>query len=200
MSPEEVFQFANRAVGLCTDATLFCYGGEDAVLKERYGINRVEAWGRLLQSFNEWYTNRPQDFEAIIELSSRDSKYSEDEFPTLIFTDGAAVLANQLYHTGMLLLLQNKPKFAERATLSASALSTLWHMHRVCGIATNNDRRECWDPCLLASLFMAARAATHRSQHSAIFNTLERVQRLTGWDVTRHTSALKDEWQLAEGW
>ncbi|KAF2711836.1 hypothetical protein K504DRAFT_365125, partial [Pleomassaria siparia CBS 279.74] len=119
-------------------------------------------------------------------------------FPTLVFAGGAAIFANQLCHTGMLLLLQNKPKFVGEINSNSPFMSTLWHSHRGCGIAINNDRRECWDPSLLASLLVAARMATHQSQHITILSTLERVQALTGWNISPQLNDLRAEWQLAE--
>ncbi|KAF1967934.1 hypothetical protein BU23DRAFT_481955, partial [Bimuria novae-zelandiae CBS 107.79] len=111
-------------------------------------------------------------------------------FPTLVFSSGAAALANQLYHTGMLLLLQHKPRFMDRPHSQSPSGSTLWHVHRVCGIALSNDRWDYWDPSLVASLLVAAKTVTHESQHKAILDTLENVQRLTGWNIAYHVDQL----------
>lgn len=197
---DQVFRYAHEAVALCTDAAMFARGDEDGWQVQRYGLERVELWNTLVASFENWYKNRPQDFHAIVELYPSDGMRTEDEFPTIIFTGGAAVLANQLYHTGMLIMLQNKPRFLERAGPNTPFMSLLWHSHRICGTAISNDRWDCWDPTLLASLVVAARTATHQSQHTVILNTLEHAQQLTGFNISHHLDGLRDEWRLAEGW
>ncbi|KAF2261211.1 hypothetical protein CC78DRAFT_535820 [Lojkania enalia] len=195
----DILEYSTWAIALCVDAALFAQGDEHGYLEQRYGRNRVEVWTTLVRSLEIWYAQRPHEFQAIIELYPRDGKLSDDEFPTLVFTNGAAILANQLHHTGMLLLLQNKPRFTGPMNLNSSFRSALWHTHRICGIATNNDRAECWDPSLLASFLVAARLATHRSQHTVIISSLERVCKLTGWNISHQINILEHKWRLAEG-
>jgi hypothetical protein len=189
---------AYDAIALCVDACMFAQGDDDHWLQQRYGLNRVEVWKILIQSFAHWYMRRPQEFQPIIDLYPKDGVLTEDDYPTIVFTSGSALLANQLYHTGMLLLLQHKPRFANKPSQNSPSMSTLWHAHRVCGIAIQNDRHSWWDPCLVASLIVAGRTATHASQHNAIVSTLESVQRLTGWTVDAYVNQLRSEWQLAE--
>lgn len=200
MKAQEVWQCANHAVALCVDAVMFCHGDQDEWTEQRYGQGRAEAWNQLARGLEGWYLRRPQDFQAIIELYPKDGRPSEDEFPTLVFTGGAAILANQLCHTGMLLLLQNKPRFSTHKSMNSSFMATLWHARRICGIAASNDRMECWDPCLMASLLFAARTATHQSQHTVIVDVIQKIQRLTGWNVSQNLLNLREEWRLAEGW
>lgn len=197
---DEIFQCANEAVALCVDAAIYRQGDEGRWLQQRYGRGRLNIWRMLVDELEKWFVNRPQNFQAILELYPKDGTQSKDEFPTIVFSNGAAILANQLCHTAMLLLLQNKPRFAGQANYNSSFMSTLWHSHRISGIAINNERRDCWDPCLLASLLVAARMATHESQHSAILNTLESVQELTGWSISQHLNNLRTEWQQAKAW
>ncbi|ORX93905.1 hypothetical protein BCR34DRAFT_230399 [Clohesyomyces aquaticus] len=194
---DAIFLQSVEVLDLCASAMSFCYAREDGAGIGWNGRYRVEVWESLLQRFNKWYADRPEGFHAVIELSPMDGNHSEHEFPVLVFTSGAAILANQLYHTGMFLLLRNKPKFARDGGLNSVSSSVLLHVHRVCGIAMNNDLREFWDPCLVASLLVVASTTTHRSQHAVILHTLERVQSLTGWDIALHVSTLKEEWRLA---
>ncbi|KAF2119600.1 hypothetical protein BDV96DRAFT_596303 [Lophiotrema nucula] len=195
-----VFDCVTNAIAFCVDALSFSYGGEGQVLDGRYGRNRVEVWNSLVRCSEQWYAHRSVEFQPIIELYSRDGTGSEDEFPMVVFTSGAAVLANQLHHFGMVLLLQNKPRFASATHPSSSFMSAHWHTHRICGIAINNDRQECWDPCLLSSYLFVARRITHHSQHTAIHNSLEDIQKLTGWNVSQHVNKLLEDWHMAEGW
>lgn len=200
MNTDNVSKFATQALALCVDAIMFCQNDQDELAKQRYGRSRVEAWTTLVRGLEDWYVKRPQEFQTIIELYPKDGWRSDDEFPTLVFTGGAAILANQLCHTGMLLLLQNRPRFVGRVSATSSFMATLWHARRICGISMNNDRRECWDPCLLASFLVAAQTATHRSQHNAITATIQNVQKLTGWNISRQLQRLKEDWRMAEGW
>ena len=199
-SSDGIERCAQNAMALCVDAVMFSQGDEDQWLQERYGLNRVEVWKTLIHGFVHWYKYRPQEFQPVIELYSKDGMQSEDDFPMVVFSGGAAILANQLYHTGMMLLLQNKPRFADLPSSTSTAMSSVWHAHRICGIAMQNDGPSSWDPCLVASLLVAARTVTHGSQHAAIIYTLETVQRLTGWNVSHFMNELRSHWRLADGW
>lgn len=194
-----MFQYTQNAVALCIEATVFSRGDEERWLQKQYGLNRVQLWETLAAGFDRWYKYRPQEFQPVIELYPRDGVTSEDGFPTMVFSSGAAVLANQLYHTGMILLLQNKPRFVNRSHSQSSSMSTLWHVHRVCGISLSNDRWDNWDPSLIASLLVAAKSLTHESQHKAILGALENIQRMTGWNISYHVDQLALEWQQVNG-
>lgn len=196
---EHVARYAHDAVALCIDAITFSREDEDTWLELHYKLNRVELWKALVAGLEHWYKHRPLEFQPIIELYPRDAPTPEDGFPTLLFSSGAGILANQLYHTGMLLLLQNKPRFMDRPQTQYPSMSALWHAHRVCGICFHNDRWDCWDPSLIASFLVAARTVTHHSQHKAVLSNLKNVQQLTGWNIAKHVERLAVEWQQANG-
>jgi hypothetical protein len=200
LDDNSIAQSAYEAIGLCVDSAMFAQGDDDRWLQNRYGRNRVETWKMLVQGFAHWYMHRSQAFQPVVELYPKDGLLAEDEFPTIVFTNGAALLANQLYHTGMLLLLQSKPRFVDKPNSNSPSMSTIWHAHRICGIAIQNDRHDWWDPCLVASLILAARTTTHASQHGMIINTLESMHGLTGWNVSACMDQLRSEWQLADSW
>ncbi|CAI6334423.1 unnamed protein product [Periconia digitata] len=194
------FWYAHEAVSLCIDATTFSRDDDNMWHRQRYGKSRADSWRTIVSRCQDWYKNRPQEFQPIIELYPSDGRLSDDEFPTLVFSNGAAVLANQLYHTSMLLLLQKKPRFVTHVQPQSATFSSLWQSHRVCGIAVNNDRWDCWDPCLIASFLVAAKTTTHQSQHSVILNSLEKVQEMTGFRIAHHVESLKHEWQQVVNW
>lgn len=125
---DSIARCAQDAMALCVDAIMFSQGDEDRWLQQRYGLNRVEVWKTLIQGFVHWYKHRPQEFQPIIELYPKDGVQSDNDFPIIVFTSGAAILANQLYHTGMLLLLQKKPRFTEKPNSNSSCMSTLWYV------------------------------------------------------------------------
>lgn len=123
----------------------------------------------------------------------------DDElFPLVLFTNGAAILANQLYHVSMLLLLQNRPRTLPRDTKQhgrSVLLSPLWHAQRICGISLNNDIRANWDFSLLSSLYLAAQRMTYEPQQHAILRGITRIGNLTGWNIGALSAQLINEWQ-----
>jgi hypothetical protein len=200
MTMNSVLQSSQNAIILCAEAVIFSQGYDNRWLQERYGSNRADIWSALIHGLSFWYKQRPEESQPIIELYPKDGIQTDNDFPSIAFTSGAALLANQLYHTGMLLLLQNKPRFSNNSSSSSHSMSILWHVHRICGIAIQNDAAATWDPCLVASLIIAARTLTHESQQTAIVHTLETTQRLTGWNVSHHIENLESGWRLAHGW
>ncbi|KAI0599048.1 hypothetical protein F4775DRAFT_137743 [Biscogniauxia sp. FL1348] len=184
----DVFVDAHEPLAFCIRALELCFG--DGARSLDSPVNIVDAWTSLVDDLNSWYVRRRQEFQSIIELD-----HAEDGIPVVFFTSGAAIFANQLYHTAMLLLLQHKPRTAPLPTWQrSSTLSFLWHARRICGISLNNDRRECWDPSLVASLFMASRRMSHETQHHALLEGFDRIGVITGWDISPYKTLLHSEW------
>ncbi|KAI0155587.1 hypothetical protein BJ166DRAFT_499609 [Pestalotiopsis sp. NC0098] len=185
-----IFQCANTPLFLCLRAMNFCWGDP----ADRLGLadDMVSTWRDIVDQLNAWYSQRPQEFLSMVEIEMAD-----DGFPLILFTSGAAVFGNQLYHTAMFLLLRHKPRTVMLPSRHrSSTMSTLWHARRICGIALNNDRRECWDMTLVASLLVAARTMTHEAQHHVLLAGLDKVERLTGWGLSVIRDILKAEWGL----
>jgi hypothetical protein len=199
VTEDVALQCAQKAIILCAEAVMFSQGHNDRWLQERYGSNRAEIWNALVHEFSLWFKQRPEGFQPIVELYPKDGLQTDTDFPSIVFTSGAALLGNQLYHTGMLLLLQNKPRFSTSSSSSSTSMSILWHVHRICGIAILNDSAATCDPYMIASLVIAGRTLTHESQQTAIIHTLETTQRLTGWNISQHIEGLEHEWRLADG-
>ncbi|KXJ96232.1 hypothetical protein Micbo1qcDRAFT_231307 [Microdochium bolleyi] len=182
----EVYCSAMQALIYCIRALALAFGEVPASTPG----GMVGAWLSLIDDLNTWYTTRTQEFQSIMETSD-----SDDGLPTILFTSGAGGFGNQMYHTAMLLLLRHKPRTAQvTGHLKSSATSFLWHARRICGIALNNDLQECWDPCLVSSLVIAAKRMSHEDQHRTILHGLRRVQSLTKWDVSRYEAILQAEW------
>ncbi|KAL4782038.1 hypothetical protein BJX76DRAFT_369410 [Aspergillus varians] len=212
-TPERVAHYAQVLLGLCGKA-LTTYHQESTT----HQIPGTDSWLQIFEELNQWHILRPQEFQPMVELDNDTSIASGDdeanildlelnagsEFPLLLFTNGAAALCNQLYHTTMLFVLERKPRTAALLNQRYShphspVLSPLWHAQRVCGIALNNDRRECWDPCLLASFLVASRHMTHESQQAEIVRGFDRIQTLTGWGVGEYLAQLREEWSYLDG-
>lgn len=197
----EMFYYAHGPLLLCARTVNFCSRDVEASVSadSQSRRNPLESWKALFEELDVWYSSRPEEFQAMVELHSwQGTDAHENAFPVILFTNGAAIFANQLYHTAMLLLLQNKPRTLGLTDRHSSIVSPLWHAQRICNIALNNDRRESWDLCLISSLLVAARCMTHESQQRAILQGFERIKALTGWDINDCLSTLREEWHLAE--
>lgn len=159
----------------------------------------LHAWMHLVEGLEQWYRERPQGFQPMLELETDDQEPGRGQgFPVVLFANGAGVFANQLYHTAMLLLLHSRPRTAPMADFNYATMSSLWHARRICSIALNNERRECWDPCLVASFLMAARRMTHESQQQEIVRGFERIRKVTGWDASGLLQDLRAEWEVPD--
>jgi hypothetical protein len=159
------------------------------------GSNHVDSWRHHMNELERWRKQRHEGFRPIMELPST-SVEPDSSFPTILFTNGAGIFGNQLYHTSMLFLLLDKPRTIRLNYLPPFVLSPLWHAQRICSISMNNDRRECWDPCLLASFLFAAKRMTHEHQQQDILRGLNRIQSLTGWNIREHVAELRGKWSL----
>ncbi|KAL7811179.1 hypothetical protein V8C44DRAFT_330885 [Trichoderma aethiopicum] len=182
--------YAYEPLVLCTKALEFIYGDIEKTTLNAEAQPRATHWQAIVNSLNDWYTDRPPTFRPIIDLNNKASP-----FPTLYFSSGASTLANQLYHTAMMLILAHKPRTLQLDQRRSSSLSQLWHAQRICGIAVNNNRCECWDPCLLASFYMTARQMTHEAQQREIVMGFDRVGAL-GWRIDGFVEQLREEWHI----
>lgn len=187
----ESLKYDREPILLCAQVLNHCFGQD---LPSTPGMHlrpsAAQNWKSLLESLNMWYNNRPRDFKPMWEVEE-----SEELFPLVLFTNGAAVLANQLYHTSMLLLLQNRPRTLPKEHGRSVLISPLWHAQRICAISLNNDTTASWDFSLLASLYLAAKRMTYEPQQHAILRGIDRIGSLTGWNVNALSAQLVQEWQ-----
>ncbi|KAJ5897043.1 uncharacterized protein N7473_006442 [Penicillium subrubescens] len=187
-----VFSYAHRPLWLCARAVEFMHNEDPSP-----HLPPLPAWMQVVEELEQWYRERPQGFQPMLEIETDNQAADPGEsFPVVLFANGAGVLSNQLYHTAMLLLLRSRPRTAHIADIRSATMSPLWHAQRICSIALNNERRECWDPCLLASFLTAARRMTHESQQQEILRGFERIRKITGWDARALLRDLQVEW----GW
>ncbi|KAJ5473123.1 hypothetical protein N7475_002689 [Penicillium sp. IBT 31633x] len=189
-----VFYHAYHPLWLCARAIEFTHN-ED-VSPDRPPLH---IWMQLVEELQQWYRERPEEFVPMLELEVDDQLAGPARtFPVVLFANGAGVFGNQLYHTAMLLLLHNRPRTAQIADFLTATISPLWHAQRICSIALNNDRRECWDPCLMASFLLAARGMTHESQQREVMCGVDRITRVTGWDTNNALKSLRAHWYLVD--
>ena len=111
-----------------------------------------------MNQLSSWWSSRPDSFVPIVEIGAGQGPASTDVniFSIICFSNAAGMFANELYHTAMLLLLVHKPRSVKLPS-RGTHMSLLWHLERICSIALSNMRRECCDPCVVASLVLAGR-------------------------------------------
>lgn len=186
----QVFCFALRPLWLCARAMEFIHNEEPSPQRPP-----LHTWMQLVEELEKWHIERPQGFQSMMELNVDDETGPTGRnFPVVLFANGAGVFSNQLYHTAMLLLLHSRPRTARTTDFPSMMMSPLWHAQRICSIALNNERRECWDSCLLASFLMASRRMTHEAQQQEILDGFQRIQKITGWDAGDFVRGLREEW------
>jgi hypothetical protein len=183
----DLLDYDRQPLLFCARALNFCFS-RDSDGQSSGPRNKVEAWKEISNSLDLWYLNRPQDFRPIL-----DSGKSDSLFPLILFTNPAAVMANQMYHAAMHLLLQYRPRTL-RSEAGRSAGSPLRHAQRVCGISLNNSDPNGWDFSLVASLCTAARKMTYVPQQEAILSKLKQVADLTGWNLMGLEPHLRQNW------
>ncbi|KAI5462352.1 hypothetical protein BGZ63DRAFT_423615 [Mariannaea sp. PMI_226] len=187
----ESFRYGHEPILLCAQVLNHCFGHCNPATPRVPGhASTAQNWKSLTDSLHMWYTNRPQDFKSVWEGDE-----SDQIFPLVLFTNGTAILANQLYHTSMLLLLQNRPRTLPKEHGRSVHVSPLWHAQRICAISLNNDLRTNWDFSLLASFYLAAKRMTYEPQQEAIIRGIDRIGSLTGWNVNALSAQLVQEWQ-----
>ncbi|GLB04007.1 hypothetical protein AtubIFM57258_009723 [Aspergillus tubingensis] len=195
---ERTRAYAHALLWLCGKA-LMLYHQETIPGQFAASQQLPDSWLDIFDAIEQWYHLRPHEFQPMVDLGVDDQlAQTESGFPLLLFANGTGAFCNQLYHTAMLLLLQCKPRTALLG-LQSITLSPLWHSQRICGIALNNDRRESWDPCLIASFLVAARRMTHESQQQEILEGFERVRNITGLNMDGYLTQLQEDWSFLDG-
>lgn len=176
---------------LCAQVINYCFGHDTAHSPGIHlGLGTTHKWKILSESLIMWYNKRPKEFKPMLELDENDQL-----FPLILFSNGAATLANQMFHTAMLLLLQNRPRTLLNEHGRSVTTSPLWHAQRICGISLNNDSRNSWDFSLIGSLYVGAKRMTYEPQQQAIVAGIDRISGITGWDLSSLTAGLLQEWQ-----
>ncbi|KAL1647395.1 hypothetical protein SLS58_002723 [Diplodia intermedia] len=182
--------------------------------------NYLAQWQNKWTELSAWYANRRRFVKPLLELSSSSSSTGEgtdaSAFPTIIFSTAAATLANLVYHTAAMILLDCKPKTLKMPGPHhhhhhhSPTASPHWHAQRTCAIAVvgnnGNGNGNCnfflenggWDLCMLACVLRAARKMTHRDQQAAVLATLELARETTGWKIDGDVRSLQEFWRLAE--
>ena len=144
-------------------------------------------WLKLWRHITDWHELRPAPLHSIMTIPSSD----ESPFPTILFSNPAAISGNQLYHTASILMLQNQPH-GLRLT-SPKPRSILWHARQICGISISNDHHGAWTNGV-QPLWIAGRCMSHHAEHKAILKLLEKIERESGWGTRWRAEDLKEFW------
>jgi hypothetical protein len=145
----------------------------------------IERWLKLWRYLEDWYLKRPEEMKPVMYGTSIDNT-----FPTILFTNPAAISGNQLYHTASLLMLQTRPPDIH---LNPKPRSALWHARHVCGISMSNDHHGAWTNAI-QPLWIAGQWMSHSSEHHAILDLLERIENESGWPTQSRAEDLKEFW------
>ncbi|PNY27554.1 Uncharacterized protein TCAP_02518 [Tolypocladium capitatum] len=148
-------------------------------------------WLRLWKYISDWPESRPAPLCPVMTIPSSDSS----PFPTIIFSNPAAVSGNQLYHTASLLMLQNHP---HGVRLSPKPRSIFWHARRVCAISISTDHHGAWINGV-QPLWIAGRCMSRPAEHKAIIELLERIETESGWGTQWQVDDLEAFWGTSSG-
>ncbi|KAL1892600.1 hypothetical protein Sste5346_006885 [Sporothrix stenoceras] len=207
---------ANHAIFLMAQVLDLLYAGPEAPNdkdkeKEHAGSHRPapppvwsEAyrarWLRLWRRVEDWRARRPAELHEILTIPASEAAGSATPFPTLLYSNPAAISGNQMYHTAAVLLLQNLPfsvRFSHLASLSPSPRvpphSVLWHARQICGISLTNHHHGAWTNSI-QPLWIAGRCMSHVSEHRAILALMRQIQRESGWAAQWRADDLVEVW------
>lgn len=148
----------------------------------------VNRWTQLWHYICDWLDRRPAPLLPTMTIPSSNPAAP---FPTIIFSNPAAISSNQLYHTASLLMLQNQPLACRNPV--PKPRSILWHARRVCAISISNDHHGAWTNAI-QPLWIAGRCMSNPTEHKAILTLLERIEKESGWGTRWRADDLKAFW------
>ncbi|OQO05537.1 hypothetical protein B0A48_09307 [Cryoendolithus antarcticus] len=149
----------------------------------------VSHWLELFDHIETWHRNRPQELKPILVIPAEHSD-PPSTFPTVMYPNCPAISGNQLYHTAALLMLKHKPASLH---LSTKPRSMLWHARQVCAISMSNSNHACWSNAT-QPIWIAGQLMSHASEHRAILELYERMEREMGWATKWRANDLLDHW------
>lgn len=152
-------------------------------------IDYASDWTQLFDLVESWYHSRPNEMKALIEIPSTEQD-PRKPFPTILFGNGAATSGNQMYHTAALLMLKYKPAHLQ---LARKPKSMLWHARQICAISISSSHHGCWTNST-QPLWIAGQLMSHPSEHHAILEIYERIERETGWATKWRADDLREFW------
>ncbi|KAH9214929.1 fungal-specific transcription factor domain-containing protein [Leptodontidium sp. 2 PMI_412] len=176
--------YANYAVFMCANCVAYLKAYKEWSLE-----TRESRWLELVNLLEDWYLERPEEMKPILTISLLEGEIHRP-FPTVLYGNGPAVSGNQLYHTAILLMLQERPGSLQ---IQRKLKSTFWHARQICAISESNTHHGAWTNSI-QPIWIAGKVMSHPSEHEAILNILERIERETGWVTSWRREDLKAWW------
>lgn len=176
--------YANYSLFLC--ASVLNVVSRRGSATER-GSTYSAKWKALFDLLVDWVTNRPAEMRP---MTSR-AQETDDEglFPVVIYSNAAAISANQLYHTATLLMLQAKPNDLK----VRGQRSIFWHARQVIGISVSNLLHAAWTNAP-QPLYIAGKVMSSKSEHRVVLDALAEIERTTGFATQWRAQDLKEYW------
>ncbi|KAI5366354.1 Putative zn(2)-C6 fungal-type DNA-binding domain, fungal transcription factor [Septoria linicola] len=144
-------------------------------------------WTQLFELLERWYRDRPEEMKTLLTISAA---ASNKPFSTLLFGNGPGISGNQMYHTAALLMLKYKPPHVQFAKKPPSVL---WHARQICAISISNHHHGSWSNSI-QPLWLAGQHMSHSTEHRAILDIYERIERELGWATKWRADDLKEHW------
>ncbi|KAI0204518.1 hypothetical protein F4808DRAFT_345679 [Astrocystis sublimbata] len=193
---QEILSASLQCLGLLTDIISFIFpipqmDNEVGKLASARAVQQ-DAWKGHFDRLQKWHTSRPSDLEPLVE-----SENTEDPFPIVIFTNGAGISSNIVYHVAMFILLSNKPQLDYVGDNDVPQMLPEWHAYRICGIAFHSEPEctNCWDPVTIAAFALAARRMKHHLLQRDVLGILDRLKAV-GWHIDGLVDRIRSEWRL----
>ncbi|KAL3418409.1 Transcriptional regulatory protein moc3-like protein 5 [Phlyctema vagabunda] len=182
--------YANFAVFLCASCTTLVRSLKTKIPSLDPETRSDESrWAELYGHLEEWWSSRPEEMKPILTIPASEAK-NGSPFPTVLYGNGPAVSGNQLYHTATLLMLQERPSYVK---VSKQQKSIFWHARQICAISLSNTHHGAWTNSI-QPIWLAGKVMSHPSEHLAILNILEMIERETGWATAWRREDLKSWW------
>lgn len=160
----------------------FGFASANSSQNEAYG----QRWRHLFDNVLEWFDTRPTEMLPVMSMSAKESGSA---FPTVLYSNAAAISGNQFAHTAAIMMLQRKP----RDMVMGKVRSILWHARQICGIALSNDHHGAWTNTV-QPIWIAGRLMSHPQEHAAIVALLGRIEKETGWATQWRIDDLMEHW------
>lgn len=160
-------------------ALLLCTGMPPA----RSGLSASSlTWQSCWKDVQMWYARRSRDFRPLFDSLIREDGDSGQTatFPTVVFGNTCASLANIVLHLSALFLIQCKPRLVKTHSRPPAFMSSTWHVLRILGIAAVAVADEFWDPLLIAAVLKACAKLSDKDQLDNAFAILRTVQAHSG--------------------
>lgn len=148
-----------------------------------------QEWDSVWEELTLWFGQQPDEYHPVV--SGNDTP-----FPVIVFLNGPPIMAVQLYHMAVILMIQNKPRHV-KITHNDHVKSPIWHAKQIIGISLNNNHQGCWNYAL-EPLWIAGQLLSSAEEHAIILNLLEKIERCTGWPMSYRIVSLKQHWAEAE--